>query len=261
MSSATVSDDLCTVEVLLAQGRSDAAVALLERLAFMNPDQGEIWERLTGALIGLGEYERAAITSFAFEALAPSPQAYLMRSEALLHVEPQEALPAALSAQAADPTNWAAHAQVARCHLVGLDAAGRGLQAAQQAVALAPDEARAHAVLAMAYRRHERYDEAEKAAGKALSIDPRNVEAHDLLQALTLLTRRERREANRRPGQGRATASRAVQLPLLAFAVVLALLVPASAFVLSRVEPVLVAVVVLVLGCLGLLLVRLRVVD
>lgn len=252
MSQPLVIDDLVKADALLAQGRLEPAVVLLERLAFMNPEDGSVWERLTGALIGAGEYERAAITSFAYEALAPSPRAYLMRSQALLHVEPHEALAPALSAQAAEPTNWSTHAQVARCHLIGLDAAGKGLAAALHAVELAGTQAQAHAVLALAYRRHERYEEAERAAGRALSLDPRNQEAKDVLQALTLLT----------PGRGAAVreprTSRTVSVQLVVFALILALLVPASILVLNRFEPILVGVLGLTLICVLYLLARLR---
>ncbi len=187
MSPGLISDELARIDALLAQGRFAAAITMLERIAFHNPEDSDVWGRLTDALIAAGEYERAAITSYAFEALAPSPQAYLMRSRALLQVDAQEALAPALSAQAAAPQEWAAHAQVARCYLMGHDSAGRGLAAAEQAVALAPQQAEAFAVLALAYRRHERFADAEQAAGKALSLDARNVEAQDVLQALTLL--------------------------------------------------------------------------
>lgn len=187
MAQAPTIDDVERAEALLAGGQSKAAITLLERTAFSNPEHSQVWQLLTTALLQAEEYERAAITSYAFEALAPSPLAYLLRSQALLHVDPHEALTPALSAQAACPESWEAHAQVARSYLVGRDATQAGLRAAHTAVELAPGVAEAHAVLALSYRRHEQFAEAEAAAGRALSIDHTNQEARDLLDGLALM--------------------------------------------------------------------------
>ncbi|MFV0458780.1 MAG: tetratricopeptide repeat protein [Actinomycetales bacterium] len=251
MSTLESQDDLAHVDTLMERGRLGEAILLLERLAFADPANGPVWRRLTIALLETGQFERAAITSCAYEAMAPSPHAYLLRSRALLQVEPHEALAPALSAQVSAPQDWATHAQVARCHVAGPDHRGHGLQAAQQAVELAPGQAEAHVVLALALRRHDRLPEAESAAGRALSLDPRNTEAKDVLEGLALrMPSRREHQATARAGRRQAGAqghvdSRAGLLFLLALVVIAVL--PVTVLVAGGLNPLVQAGV-----CLGL---------
>lgn len=236
MSQLAFADELTRVDTLMEQRRYEVAIPLLERMAFANPEDGEIWRRLTHALIDNKEYERAAITSYAYEALAPSPRAYLLRSRALLVVEPHEALVPALSAQAAAPQDWATHAQVARCYVAGPDISGLGLRAARRAVELGPDQADAHVVLSLAMRRHERFEEAEAAAGKALSLDPRNTEARDVLDGLCLrLPNRPAQSQSRRETTRRRVGSVRLGL-LLVLAVLTVAVVPVAVLLLGTVN-------------------------
>lgn len=237
VSQMAVADEITRVDTLMAQRRFEVAIPLLERMAFASPEDGQIWRRLTDALIANGEYERAAITSYAYEALAPSPRAYLLRSRALLAVEPHEALIPALSAQAASPEDWATHAQVARCYVAGPDAAGLGLKAAERALRLAPNVAEAYVVLALAMRRHERFEDAEVAAGKALSLDPRNTEARDVLDGLALRLP-NRSSARRRDGRGLGQARLGL---LLVLALLTMIVVPVTVLLSGDINPMVLA--------------------
>lgn len=245
-------EDIERAEALLSAGQAAAAIPMLERLAFTDPEHGRVWALLTRALLEAGEYQRAAITSYAFEALAPSPYAYLLRSKALLHVEPHEALTPALAAQAATPHDWEAQAQVSRAHLVGRDATQAGLQAARRAVELAPEVSEAHIVLALALRRHEHFAEAETSAARALSLDPHNREARDLLDGLALMRPRGSAAPS---AQTQTTRSRG---PVIAVALLVVVVVLATPVVLLVVGSQTAYVCALVVAALMIMLALLQ---
>lgn len=123
-------------EQLLSRTRYGSRLTMLERMAFRAPDSGEAWTRLTSALIDEGEFERAAITSTALEAVAPSGPAHLLRSQALLTSDPQEALRYAELALEATPLDYRSHLQLAKCQFALGDKDRAGLKAAQEAVVL-----------------------------------------------------------------------------------------------------------------------------
>jgi hypothetical protein len=127
--------------------------------------------------------------------VAPGPTAYLLRSQALLDIDPEAALAQANNARAAAPEVWVTHAQVARCHLAtrrpvhGED----DLRAARTALALS-GSACARALLADVLLGRGHLDEAERQARVALRLDCSDPTARAVLADVT---RERRRRATR----------------------------------------------------------------
>ncbi len=179
----------------LDQGRAAETLDTLLGLSRVAPEVPEVWEVLTLAALDTGDMETARDGSQMLLRLAPGPTAYLLRSQALLDVDPEGALAQANNARAAAPDVWVTHAQVARCYIAArrLAYGEDDLRAARTALALS-GTACAHALLADVLLARDDLDEAERHARAALRLDSGDVTARGVLADVT---RERRRRATR----------------------------------------------------------------
>lgn len=114
---------------------------------------------------------------------------HLARAEVLLaQSRPADAEREALQALAQNPQDASAHAMLALCR-VQQDRAADALEEARQAVGLAPDEAPFHRILGLVLHRLDREREALACVDEALRLDPNDTDAHVLRAVIHLALR------------------------------------------------------------------------
>jgi hypothetical protein len=173
---------------LVDRGRAAETLDTLLGLSRVAPEVGEVWEVLTLAALQTGDLETARHGSQMLLRVAPGPTAYLLRSQALLDIDPEAALAQANNARAAAPEVWVSHLATRR-PVHGED----DLRAARTALALS-GSACARALLADVLLGRGHLDEAERQARVALRLDCSDPTARAVLADVT---RERRRRATR----------------------------------------------------------------
>ena len=170
-------------QALVALGRSEEAVSMLHQLIASEPEIAPAWCLLAQAQGGVGDAQAALAAAERATALAPENDwPHRLRSAALQQLGDLDgAIAAAREAVAADPDNWRTHRRLAICMIVAKRDAGDALQAAERAVALAPNEPSAHHTLGAAHEMRGNHDEADRCFRQALALDPQYSPAHDAL--------------------------------------------------------------------------------
>lgn len=200
---------------LVEQGRSRAAVAVLEALVTAYPDHAGAWCRLAVARLEAGEARESLDAAKQAITLGEPSWAHRLASLALVELGRHgEAVVSAREAVRRDPEDW-------RCLVTLAEALAHGapedaVRAARAAVALAPHEPRAHEVLGDSAVLGHDWSLAERAYGDAIRLDPAGEE---VVAKLSRLVRRpaEHPARRRRPVRTRGTPrfGRAARVALL----------------------------------------------
>jgi tetratricopeptide (TPR) repeat protein len=211
MTSLT-SADPARVELLCDLERWADALPLVSRLLATDPDNEVTWCLLAQCHLGLDRYEPALSAAERAAALAPDNEwPYRLISFAATHLgRHEQAVTAARAAIRLEPDAWQTHARLAaalarrdaghqrrglraglgrgsrRRSKVGQNEAAEAAEAAERALALAPDEAQVQLIYGSVAANQGRRAEAERAYRAALVLDPQSSGAHHLLAALQL---------------------------------------------------------------------------
>ena len=173
---------------LIGLGRYDEAATALHQFLGRDPENGQGWCLLAQAQLGREDPQAALEAADRAAAFVPeSSWAHRLRSLALSGLgDHEEAIAAGLAAIKWAPNDWQAYASLAGLFARVKSRRSEAMPAAEYAVALAPNEARAHLSLGIAAAANGKRKEAEEAFRNALGIDPQNSAAHNELARLRL---------------------------------------------------------------------------
>lgn len=190
------------VELLCDLERWVDALPLVHRLLAAEPDNELAWCLLAQCQLGLGDHEAALTAAGTAAALAPDHEwPYRLASFAATNLgRHDEAVRAARESVRLDPHAWQTHARLAaaatrlnarRGRLDGRARPSRAeaAEAAERALALAPDEPQVQLIYGTVAAGQGRRTVAERAYRTALQLDPQSSAAHHLLAALILRRR------------------------------------------------------------------------
>lgn len=168
--------------------RYPEAASVLSRVLATQAESFDAWCYMATAQLGLENAEaalRAAETAIALRPESEWP--HRLSCGALRRLGRfDEALAQAREAVRLDPENWAAHTNLARSLLKVATSAGEARAAAEQAVALGPDQAETNLVAGAVAAHEGRREAAETAFRQALAIDPQCTAAHSELARMRM---------------------------------------------------------------------------
>jgi tetratricopeptide (TPR) repeat protein len=175
-------DLLCELE------RWAEAAALSGRLLSTEPDDDTVWCVLARCRLGLGQPEAALDAAWRATALAPESEwPYRLASFASSQLgRHDDAVHAAREAVRLEPGLWQTHARLAGAAGQHPRGAQEAVRAADQALALAPDEPQAQLIYGSVAAGQGRHQQAERAFRSVLELDPQNAGAHHLLASVHL---------------------------------------------------------------------------
>ncbi|MGX5682777.1 tetratricopeptide repeat protein [Schumannella luteola] len=177
---------------LLEIGRADHALPILRDLVAHHPSSGPVLVALAHALLDLDDLEEAE--RMAREAVAALPHdSAPLRILALVLARRRKLVPAKAAANAAvelSPQDWRSHYTLAQIDEIVGSVGRYTVDAAGNAVRLAPLMAAPHILLGNALFATGRRHEAESAYRTALRLDPQNTSAQLGLSAIQM-TKRE----------------------------------------------------------------------
>ncbi|HEY7592153.1 MAG TPA: tetratricopeptide repeat protein [Actinophytocola sp.] len=188
---------------LTAEGRPESAIAVLRPALARYPDHSAAWCRLSAAQLDAGAPADSLESAKRAMTLGERSWGHRLASLALLELHRYpEAVVSAREAVRRDAADWRGHVTLAEALVHETPA--EAMRVARTAVALAPEEARAHEVLGDAAVAVHDWLEADRAYRAALSLDPDN---GDVLAKVARLARRppERPAEQRRSARAPVT--------------------------------------------------------
>ncbi|MFC4858141.1 tetratricopeptide repeat protein [Actinophytocola glycyrrhizae] len=179
---------------LADEGRPRAAIVVLESALATYPGNAAAWCRLSAVYLEVGEPQEALTAAKRAMPLGQPAWAHRLASLALVELERyEEAVVSAGEAVRRDPDDW--RGLVTLAEALARSEPEQAVRAARAAVALAPEEARAHEVLGDAAMLAHDWMLAERSYRDALVRDPAN---DDVIAKVARLASRPADNARRR---------------------------------------------------------------
>jgi len=178
---------------LASRDSLERAIALLERATRQDPEYAEAWaalglaHNLKGSFLSLPELQLKAI-EFERRALALDPglaAARLWLGSAYVGLgRYEEAVPEIREALRLEPDNASAHAWLARVYWIGEGRLDDGIRELEHTIDLNPDAGYSYLQLSLLYALGGRFDEAEKAARRAIDLQEQYVSGNEGMQVV-----------------------------------------------------------------------------
>ncbi|MGH3878732.1 MAG: tetratricopeptide repeat protein [Actinophytocola sp.] len=193
--SGSIDSVLVHAARLTAEGRPESAIAVLRPALAQFPEHSAAWCRLAAAHLDAGAPSESLDAAKRAMTLGERSWGHRLASLALLELgRYAEAVVSAREAVRRDAVDW--RCQVTLAEALVHDTPAEAVRVARAAVALAPEEARAHEVLGDAAVAAHDWPAAERAYRAALGLDPGN---EDVAAKVGRLARRPERRADRKP--------------------------------------------------------------
>ncbi|MBB4904442.1 tetratricopeptide repeat protein [Actinophytocola algeriensis] len=168
---------------LVDEGRPRAAIAVLESVLEVYPDNAAAWCRLSAAYLEVGEPSEALTAAKRAMTLGQPAWAHRLASLALVELDRHdEAVVSAGEAVRREPDDW--RGLVTLSEALAHSEPEQAVRAARAAVALTPGEARTHEVLGDAAMLAHDWMLAEQSYREALRLDPANTDVADKVARL-----------------------------------------------------------------------------
>jgi tetratricopeptide (TPR) repeat protein len=170
------------LRLLCDLGRFDEAASLAGQTVAAFPDNYSAWCYLAYALVNTDRTARALDAARHAVSLAPElPWAYRLTAIAYTRRHPMEAVQAAEQAVQLAPDDFRCYIVLSNARALAPRSEAAALEAARTAVRLRPDHVESHLVLGARALEGKDLEEAIRAFSHALTLDPHNAIAHNNL--------------------------------------------------------------------------------